>query len=57
MIGLAQLARIIDIEFPKHFHEHSQTNVRESLMDDEPSRGLRQFLDFVRTVLSGGRGV
>lgn len=43
--------------FPKHFHEHSEDRVRESLIDDDPTRGLRQFMDFVRSVLSGGRGV
>jgi len=57
MIELAQLARIIDIEFPKHFHEYSQDRVRESRIDEDPNRGLRQFMDFVRSVLSGARGV
>ena len=34
--------------FPKHFHDGSQTQVRESSVDDNPVEGLRQFMDFVR---------
>jgi len=37
--------------FPKHFHEISQTKVRESSIDDNPVNGLRQFMDFVRDLL------
>jgi hypothetical protein len=33
--------------FPKHFHDGSQTQVRESLIDDDPLVGLHQFMDFV----------
>ena len=38
--------------FPKHFHEFSQTSVRESSIDDNPVDGLRQFMNFVRDLLS-----
>lgn len=38
--------------FPKHFHERSQTKVSESSIDNDPVLGLRQFMNFVRNLLS-----
>ena len=35
--------------FPKHFHSGDQQNVVESDMDDDPERGLRQFLTFAKS--------
>jgi Family of unknown function (DUF6516) len=34
--------------YPKHFHDGSQAQVSESSIDDDPLKGLRQFMDFVR---------
>lgn len=36
--------------FPKHFHEGSEENIRESRISDDPERAIRQFLTFVREV-------
>jgi hypothetical protein len=38
--------------FPKHFHEKSQTILRESHISDTPEEALRSFLVFARTVMS-----
>jgi len=38
--------------FPKHFHNGSQTHVEKSLIDNDPILGVRQFMDFVRKMLS-----
>ena len=38
--------------FPKHFHNGSQSHVQESLVDDDPISGVRQFMDFVRKMLT-----
>ncbi len=35
--------------YPKHFHDGSQAQVSESSIDDDPLKGLRQFMDFVRS--------
>lgn len=37
--------------FPKHFHDGSEDNVRDSLLDDSPPIALRQVLAFVRQTL------
>ena len=34
--------------FPKHFHDSSEGNVKESELDDKPEVALREFLNFVR---------
>lgn len=39
--------------FPKHFHDGSQTQVTRSGIDDDPLKGLRQFMDFVRRRIMG----
>jgi len=39
--------------FPKHFHNGSQKEVQESSIDDDPVKGLRQFMDFVRQTTIG----
>ncbi len=36
--------------FPKHFHEGSEENIRESRISDDPEQAIRQFLTFVREV-------
>jgi len=36
--------------FPKHFHEGSEENIRESRISDDPGAAIRQFLTFVREV-------
>lgn len=37
--------------FPKHFHEGSEENIRESSISDDPEQAVRQFLTFVRESL------
>lgn len=39
--------------FPKHFHDGSEENVRESHISDAPESALREVLTFVRTHLLG----
>jgi hypothetical protein len=34
--------------YPKHFHNGSQAQVSASSINDDPLKGLRQFMDFVR---------
>ena len=34
--------------FPKHFHDGDEEVVAESYLEDEPEKGLRTFLSFVR---------
>jgi hypothetical protein len=34
--------------FPKHFHEGSEDNVKESKISDNPNNALREFLKFVK---------
>lgn len=34
--------------FPKHFHNGSEENVTESTISNNPEKGLREFLEFVR---------
>jgi len=34
--------------FPKHFHDGSEGNVKESKIDDNPEIAIRYFLKFVR---------
>ena len=36
------------ITFPKHFHDGSEGDVKESELDDKPGVALREFLNFVR---------
>jgi hypothetical protein len=37
--------------FPKHFHEGSQENVKDSRIDDDLGKGVRQFMNFVKQKL------
>lgn len=39
--------------FPKHFHDGSDDNVRESHISDDPEQAIREFLTFVRSKLLG----
>lgn len=41
--------------FPKHFHEGSEEQVRESYLSDVPEEGLREFLAFARSRLQAGK--
>jgi len=34
--------------FPKHFHDGSQENVKESRISDKPEEAVREFLKFAR---------
>ncbi len=34
--------------FPKHFHDGSEGDVKESELDDKPEVALREFLNFAR---------
>ena len=34
--------------FPKHFHDGSEVNVKESKLSDTPGTALREFLKFIR---------
>lgn len=40
------------LTFPKHFHEGSQENVKDSLLDDDPVKGVRQFMNFIKQKLN-----
>jgi hypothetical protein len=42
--------------FPKHFHDGAQERVFESSIDDDPPQGIRQFMDFIRSMLSTTKG-
>jgi hypothetical protein len=33
--------------FPRHFHEGSEENIRESRINENPEQAIRQFLTFV----------
>ena len=37
--------------YPKHFHNSSQSQVQESSIDDDPISGVREFMDFLETML------
>jgi hypothetical protein len=40
---------IVDLPtFPKHFHDGSEDRVCESDLDEDPEKGLRNFLVFVK---------
>jgi len=41
--------------FPKHFHEGSEEQVRESYLSDVAEEGLREFLTFTWNKLLGGK--
>ncbi|HLC53729.1 MAG TPA: DUF6516 family protein [Candidatus Nanoarchaeia archaeon] len=34
--------------FPKHFHDGSESNVKESKITDNPNEALRGFLEFIK---------
>jgi hypothetical protein len=38
--------------FPKHFHNGNEEHAVESNLDEEPEKGLRNFLRFVREKIS-----
>lgn len=42
------------ITFPKHFHDGDEEVVVESYLEDEPEKGLRTFLSFVRGIFFSG---
>ena len=37
--------------FPKHFHDGSEGNVKESTVSDNPVDAVREFLSFIRSKL------
>ena len=37
--------------FPKHFHNGSEDNIKESKISDDPNNAIREFLKFVRDSL------
>jgi len=39
--------------FPKHFHDGSEDNVRESYLSEDPAEALREFLRFALALLRG----
>ena len=39
--------------FPKHFHEGSEGNVKESFISNDPDEAIREFLSFARGILQG----
>jgi hypothetical protein len=39
------------VTFPKHFHDGSEDNVKESNIPDDPIAGISYFLSFVRAFL------
>ena len=40
--------------FPKHFHDGSEENVKESLISDSPVEAVREFLGFIKSKLKAG---
>jgi len=42
--------------FPKHFHDGSDSNGKESLISEEPLIALDEFLNFARRKIIGGLG-
>lgn len=38
--------------FPAHFHDGEEKNVKESLLDDNPEVGVRQFLKFIKQIIT-----
>ena len=42
--------------FPKHFHDGSEEEVRESYLSDDPEEALREFLVFAQNRLQVGKG-
>jgi len=38
--------------FPKHFHNDSEGNVCESLIRDDPTNAVREFLTFARRIVN-----
>jgi len=36
--------------FPKHFHDGSEDNIRESFLSDEPEEAIHEVLGFVRLI-------
>lgn len=41
--------------FPKHFHDGSEEEVRESYLSDDPEEALREFLTFAQNRLQVGK--
>lgn len=41
--------------FPKHFHDGSEDNARESFISDDPASALTEFLTFARQRLQAGQ--
>jgi hypothetical protein len=39
------------MSFPKHFHDDSEDNVKESALNDNPVEAVREFLGFIRSKL------
>ena len=39
--------------YPKHFHNGSQNEVKESSIDDDPISGVREFMSFIRKMILG----
>jgi hypothetical protein len=39
------------LSFPKHFHDGSEDDVKESTLSDNPVEAIREFLSFVRAKL------
>jgi len=37
--------------FPKHFHDGSEENVKESTISDNPAEAVREFLGFIKSKL------
>ncbi len=37
--------------FPKHFHDGNEGNVKESTINENPEKAIREFLNFVRLKL------
>jgi len=37
--------------YPKHFHNGSQNNIKESRINDDPASGIREFMNFIRNKL------
>jgi hypothetical protein len=40
--------------FPKHFHDGSEDNVKESTISDDPREAISEFLNFIRSIVKTG---
>ena len=37
--------------FPRHFHDGNEDNIKESMINEDPKKAIREFLNFIRSKL------